>query len=124
MPIYEYRCDDCGALYEVFQKISDDPLETCEQCGASVRRVLHPVAIHFKGSGFYTTDYGKGTSRRSGAAEQTSGDGTEAEKASGGGADKGSAADAGKGSPGGTGSTNGGSSGEAGGKAKEKQTAS
>ena len=119
MPIYEYRCDDCGALYEVFQKMSDDPLETCEQCGAGVRKVLHPVAVHFKGSGFYTTDYGKGTSRRSGAAEEASGDGAPAEKASG--------DDAGKGSSGDAKGRNGGSSATpaaAGGKAKEKQTAS
>lgn len=61
MPIYEYRCDDCGALFEVMQKMSDDPLEACEQCGGQLRKVLHPVAIHFKGSGFYTTDYGRGS---------------------------------------------------------------
>ena len=61
MPIYEYRCDDCEALIEVMQKMSDDPLEVCEQCGGHLRKVLHPVAIHFKGSGFYTTDYGRGS---------------------------------------------------------------
>jgi putative FmdB family regulatory protein len=64
VPIYEYRCDDCGALIEAFQKMSDDPLTECEQCGGPLRKVLHPVAIHFKGSGFYTTDYGKGSGRR------------------------------------------------------------
>ncbi len=64
MPIYEYRCDDCEALVEVFQKMSDDPLETCERCGGTLRKVLHPVAIHFKGSGFYTTDYGRGSGKR------------------------------------------------------------
>jgi putative FmdB family regulatory protein len=61
VPIYEYRCDDCEALYEVMQKMSDDPLEVCEACGGHLRKVLHPVAIHFKGSGFYTTDYGRGS---------------------------------------------------------------
>ena len=61
MPIYEYRCDECGASFEAFQKMSDDPLATCEKCGGPLRKVLHPVAIHFKGSGFYTTDYGKGS---------------------------------------------------------------
>ncbi len=66
VPIYEYRCDECGALYEVFQKMSDDPLTECEACGGAVRKVLHPVAIHFKGSGFYTTDYGTGSGRRTG----------------------------------------------------------
>jgi putative FmdB family regulatory protein len=58
MPIYEYRCEN-GHNFEVLQSMSDDPVETCEVCGAPVQRVLHPVAVHFKGSGFYTTDYGK-----------------------------------------------------------------
>jgi putative FmdB family regulatory protein len=56
MPIYEYRCEN-GHTFEVVQRMSDDPVETCEQCGAPVERVFHPVAVHFKGSGFYTTDY-------------------------------------------------------------------
>lgn len=59
MPIYEYRCDACGETFEVLQKFSDEPIETCELCGGSVRKVLHPAAIHFKGSGFYTTDYAR-----------------------------------------------------------------
>ena len=58
MPIYEYRCDK-GHLLEVMQRMSDDPLAACTECGASVQRVFHPVAVHFKGSGFYNTDYGK-----------------------------------------------------------------
>ena len=57
MPIYEYRCEN-GHLFEVMQKITDDPVTTCEQCDAAVQRVFHPVAVHFKGSGFYNTDYG------------------------------------------------------------------
>jgi putative FmdB family regulatory protein len=56
MPIYEYRCTN-GHTFEVIQSMSDDPVETCEECGAPVERVFHPVAVHFKGSGFYTTDY-------------------------------------------------------------------
>lgn len=78
MPIYEYRCDDCETSIEVLQKMSDDPLEVCDGCGGALRRVLHPVAIHFKGSGFYTTDYGKGSGRGTGARDDggsTSGDG-------------------------------------------------
>ncbi len=63
MPIYEYRCDECGVSLEVLQKMSDEPLRVCE-CGGSLRKVLHPVAIRFKGSGFYTTDYGKDSGRR------------------------------------------------------------
>jgi putative FmdB family regulatory protein len=61
MPIYEYRCEN-GHLFEVMQKIADPPVTVCETCEASVQRVFHPVAVHFKGSGFYNTDYG--TSKR------------------------------------------------------------
>ena len=57
MPVYEYRCDN-GHTFEVMQRMSDDPVATCETCGAPVQRVFHPVAVHFKGSGFYNTDYG------------------------------------------------------------------
>ena len=74
MPIYEYQCDDCGASFEVMQKMSDDPLTACEKCGGPLRKVLHPVAIHFKGSGFYTTDYGKGSGRRSGGKDAGQGE--------------------------------------------------
>ena len=58
MPFYEYRCNK-GHTFEVMQKMTDDPVTECEQCGAPVQRVFHPVAVHFKGSGFYNTDYGK-----------------------------------------------------------------
>jgi putative FmdB family regulatory protein len=61
MPIYEYRCEN-GHLFEVMQKIADPPVTVCTTCGAPVQRVFHPVAVHFKGSGFYNTDYG--TSKR------------------------------------------------------------
>ena len=57
MPIYEYRCEQ-GHTFEVLQRMSDDPVQTCETCAAPVARVFHPVAVHFKGSGFYNTDYG------------------------------------------------------------------
>jgi len=57
MPIYEYRCKK-GHQFEVMQRISDGPVEVCEVCGAPVQRVFHPIAVHFKGSGFYNTDYG------------------------------------------------------------------
>jgi putative FmdB family regulatory protein len=65
MPIYEYRCQN-GHTFEVIQSMSDDPVEACEQCGAPVERVFHPVAAHFKGSGFYTTDYKAKTKASSG----------------------------------------------------------
>jgi putative FmdB family regulatory protein len=68
MPIYEYKCTK-GHLFEVKQRMSDDPLSTCEKCGAAVQRVFHPVAVHFKGSGFYNTDYG--TRRRQREAKET-----------------------------------------------------
>ena len=57
MPIYEYRCEH-GHTFEVMQRMSDEPVEICETCEAPVSRVFHPVAVHFKGSGFYNTDYG------------------------------------------------------------------
>ena len=60
MPIYEYRCPN-GHTFEVFQKMSDAPVEACTVCGAGpVEKLLFPVAVHFKGSGFYSTDYGRG----------------------------------------------------------------
>ena len=58
MPIYEYKCAN-DHRFEVIQSMSDDPVSECEVCGALVERVFHPVAVHFKGSGFYTTDYAK-----------------------------------------------------------------
>ena len=64
MPLYEYRCEN-GHTFEAMQRMSDDPVAECEVCGAPVQRVFHPVAVHFKGSGFYTTDYGR---KKSGAA--------------------------------------------------------
>ncbi len=75
MPIYEYRCRK-GHNFEAIQSMSEDPVSACEQCGAPVERVFHPIAVHFKGSGFYTTDYAKkgakpgsddGASEKSGA---------------------------------------------------------
>ena len=69
MPIYEYKCEN-GHTFEVMQRMSDDTLTECTQCGAPVQRVFHPVAIHFKGSGFYNTDYGK---RKRGAAAKEDG---------------------------------------------------
>jgi len=57
MPIYEYRCQQ-GHTFEVMQRMSDEPVSSCQTCSAPVQRVFHPVAVHFKGSGFYNTDYG------------------------------------------------------------------
>ena len=61
MPIYEYRCPN-GHTFEVFQKMSDPPVDVCVTCGEGpVEKILFPVAVHFKGSGFYSTDYGRGS---------------------------------------------------------------
>ncbi len=76
MPIYEYRCPN-GHTFELFQKMSDAPAETCVTCGAApVEKLLFPVAVHFKGSGFYSTDYGKG-GRKAPAKDGDGGSSTE-----------------------------------------------
>jgi putative FmdB family regulatory protein len=71
LPIYEYKCAN-GHVFETVQSMSDDPVTECEVCGAPVERVYHPVAVHFKGSGFYSTDYG--------SKKKGSGDGAGKEK--------------------------------------------
>ena len=74
MPIYEYRCDN-GHQFEVLQKMVDPPVTKCETCSAPVQRVFHPVAIHFKGKGFYNTDYG--TKRKARELEKSAQDGAD-----------------------------------------------
>ena len=76
MPIYEYKCKN-GHQFEVMQSMADPPVTECEVCGASVERVFHPIAVHFKGSGFYTTDYAK-----KGAAGKSSSDGSDSKSSS------------------------------------------
>jgi putative FmdB family regulatory protein len=85
LPTYEYRCVSCEHQFERFQRMSDDPVKECEVCGEPVKRLLFPVAIQFKGSGFYTTDYARrstlghagshaangGSSESSGGSEST-----------------------------------------------------
>jgi putative FmdB family regulatory protein len=68
MPIYEYRCER-GHTFEVMQRMTDDPVSACTTCDAPVQRVFHPVAVHFKGKGFYNTDYG--TKRRNREMERS-----------------------------------------------------
>ena len=70
MPIYEYRCEQ-GHTFEVMQRMSDDPVASCQTCEAPVQRVFHPVAVHFKGSGFYNTDYGTRKRARETASSDT-----------------------------------------------------
>jgi putative FmdB family regulatory protein len=98
MPIYEYRCPD-GHTFEVFQRMADPPSEKCEVCGKSpVEKVLYPVSVHFKGSGFYSTDYGKGGRKRTepskdGAGGDSGSTEKKPEKDSGAGEKKAAAAD-------------------------------
>src|SRR5690242_14332564 len=77
MPIYEYRCDN-GHTFEVMQKMTDDPVSVCSTCEAPVQRVFHPVAVHFKGKGFYNTDYG--TKRRNRELERSGKDSGSSER--------------------------------------------
>ena len=77
MPIYEYRCPN-GHVFELFQRMDDPAPETCPTCDAGpVEKVLYPVAVHFKGSGFYSTDYGR--SRKTAKEGDSSGDSKPAE---------------------------------------------
>jgi putative FmdB family regulatory protein len=94
MPIYEYRCEN-GHTFEVTQSMSDDPVEICEVCGAPVERVFHPVAVHFKGSGFYSTDYkskgsssGEGYSSSSDSGSDSSSNDSSSKKSDTSGSDK------------------------------------
>ncbi|HEY7256050.1 MAG TPA: FmdB family zinc ribbon protein [Solirubrobacterales bacterium] len=73
MPIYEYKCEN-GHVFDVIQRMSDEPLTECQECGAPAERVLHPVAVHFKGSGFYNTDYGRKKVGGDGPGSDGSGD--------------------------------------------------
>ena len=73
MPIYEYKCEN-GHVFDVIQKFTDEPLTECQECGAPAVRVLHSPAIHFKGSGFHNTDYGKG--KATAAASSDGGNGS------------------------------------------------
>lgn len=63
MPTYDYSCRSCGARFEVWQKMSDEPLTTCPTCGSEIHRIVYPVGLVFKGGGFYSTD-----NRKSGSA--------------------------------------------------------
>ena len=88
MPIYEYKCDN-GHVFEVIQRMTDEPLTKCEECGAPAARVLTPPAIHFKGSGFHNTDYGtkrgggNGGSESGGEKSSDSGSSSDSKSSSG-----------------------------------------
>ncbi|HET6570094.1 MAG TPA: FmdB family zinc ribbon protein [Solirubrobacterales bacterium] len=75
MPIYEYKCAN-GHVFDVIQRMSDEALTECQECGAAAERVLHPVAIHFKGSGFHNTDYAKKKTGANGSSSDSESSGT------------------------------------------------
>ncbi len=76
MPTYEYECASCGISFERFQKISDDPIRECPECGGDVRRLISSGGgLVFKGPGFYATDYASGGSRRREASGPSKPDG-------------------------------------------------
>ena len=64
MPLYEYKCQSCGDVFEIIQKFSDEPLAVHETCGGKVDRLISTSALQFKGSGWYVNDYGKGNSKQ------------------------------------------------------------
>ena len=66
MPTYGYQCKACGHEFEVFQKITDAALSACEKCGGALKKLLYPVGIQFKGSGFYVNDYGRSSAPKEG----------------------------------------------------------
>ena len=70
MPLYEYQCQECAETIEVVQRFSDEPQTICPSCGGALKKLISSPAIRFKGSGFYLTDYGKGTA---GPASRTGG---------------------------------------------------
>src|SRR5262245_25383726 len=70
MPIYEYRCLDCGHQFELMQKFSDPPAETCTSCAGTVQKLISRSAFHLKGSGWYVTDYGRNGSANGKAASK------------------------------------------------------
>jgi len=82
MPIYEYKCDN-GHVFDVIQRMTDESLRECQECGAPAARVLTPPAIHFKGSGFHNTDYGTrkgGNGASEGSGEKSSDSGSSESK--------------------------------------------
>ncbi len=72
MPLYEYKCDSCGDVFEVMQKFSDEPLTLHEGCGGAVHRLLSAPAFQFKGTGWYVTDYARGNGSSNGGKKESS----------------------------------------------------
>jgi putative FmdB family regulatory protein len=99
VPIYEYKCEN-GHVFDVMQRMSDEPLTECAECGAPAVRVLHSPAVHFKGSGFYNTDYGK--KKKGGAAASGEGSSTESKSSDSGSTDSASSSSSSSGDSGGS----------------------
>jgi len=74
MPIYEYSCHRCGQRFEVRQKFADEPLKVHEACGGEAERLISAPLLHFKGTGWYVTDYAKGGKSPSAAGSNGHGD--------------------------------------------------
>jgi putative FmdB family regulatory protein len=74
LPIYEYKCEGCGDVFEVIQKFADEPLTVHEKCGGHVHRLMSAPSFQFKGSGWYVTDYAKGGNSAPSKGESGKGD--------------------------------------------------
>ena len=74
MPIYGYRCTNCGNQFEVYQKMSDEAIQVCPKCEGKVTKILYPTGVVFKGSGYYSTDY-----KSSGSSTSSNGSGSSGE---------------------------------------------
>ena len=80
MPIYEYQCDSCGNRFEKIERFSDAPLTVHEECGGHVERLISSPAFHFKGTGWYVTDYAKKNGKTPAAESKDDKSGEKAEK--------------------------------------------
>jgi putative FmdB family regulatory protein len=74
MPLYEYKCHSCGQTFEIIQKFADEPIKTHDGCGGATERVMSAPAFHLKGSGWYATDYAKGSGNVPKPGDSKSGD--------------------------------------------------
>ncbi len=72
MPIYEYECESCGRRFEVWQKITDEPLTTCKYCNGKLRKLISQSSFILKGSGWYVTDYARKEQKKKSETKQSS----------------------------------------------------
>jgi putative FmdB family regulatory protein len=79
MPLYDYKCSKCGYIFEVQQKISEEPLKHCPKCKGHIKRIISPAGIIFKGSGFHVTDYGRKAERKKEVKEKPKKEGKKSE---------------------------------------------